>query len=82
MVNNITYRDILDEGLLEFCQNNLTDKARIYVGVTLDTDGIWKVVKENYSYLVRLYFEAGAVSAGQFDGKLDFEQLPQTDILM
>ena len=82
MNNNITYRDIMDEGLLGFCQNNLTDRARIYVGVIQDIDGIWKVVKENYSYLIRLYFEAGAVSAGQFDGQLDFDELPKTDILM
>jgi len=71
--HNITYRDIDEERLVNFCENNLTDNARLVIGVFRDTDGVWKVDDNNYAYLVKCYFEAQIVSKGKLNGKVDFK---------
>lgn len=81
MPNTITYRDIDEERLVDFCENNLTDNARLVIGVFIDTDGVWKVDDTNYAYLVKCYFEAQIISKGKLDGKVDFQMPPQTDIV-
>ena len=73
MDHNITYRDIDEERLVSFCENNLTDNACLVIGVFRDTDGVWKVDNTNYAYLVKCYFEAQIVSKGKLNGKVDFE---------
>lgn len=78
---DITYRDIEENRLISFCENNLTDNARLIIGVFRDTDGVWKVDSNNYAYLVKCYFEAQIVSKGKLNGKVDFQMKPQTDIL-
>lgn len=84
MEANITYRDITDEGLISFCHNNLTDGAKYILGVFQDVDGVTKVNKEHYVMLIQLYFEVGAISEGEFDGKIHIESHfdDKTDILM
>ena len=77
----ITYRDIDEDRLVDFCENNLTDNARLVIGVFRDTDGVWKVDDDNYAYLVKCYFEAQIVSKGKLNGKVDFQTKPQTDII-
>ena len=83
MDNEIIYRDIEDDGLISFCQKNLTHRAKVFLGVIEDTDGTTKVSKENYPYLVQMYLEVGAVSSGEFNGMLDIEtEIPQSNVLM
>ena len=79
--NSISYRDIEDQSLIDFCENNLTDNARLVIGVFRDTDGVWKVDGVNYAYLVKCFFEAQIVSKGKLNGKVDFIMKPQTDIV-
>jgi hypothetical protein len=79
--NSITYRDIDEADLIKFCENNLTDNARLVIGVFLDTDGVWKVDGSNYAYLVKCFFEAQMISKGKLNGKVDFIMKPQTDIV-
>lgn len=81
MDHTITYRDIDEDRLVGFCENNLTDNARSVIGVFRDTDGVWKVDITNYAYLVKCYFEAQIVSKGKLNGKVDFKMRPQTDII-
>lgn len=80
-MNTITYRDIDEDRLVNFCEDNLTDNARLVIGVFRDTDGVWKVDATNYAYLVKCYFEAQIVSRGKLNGKVDFEMGPQTDTI-
>jgi len=83
MHNEIIYRDIEDDKLISFCKNNLTHRAKVFLGVIEDTDGTTKVAKENYPYLIQMYLEVGAVSSGEFNGKLDIEtEIPQSNVLM
>jgi hypothetical protein len=83
MDNEIIYRDIEDDGLISFCQKNLTHRAKEFLGVIEDTDGTTKVAKENYPYLVQMYLEVGAVSSGDFNGMLDIEsEIPKSNMLM
>ena len=81
MDHNITYRDINEESLVSFCENNLTDNACLVIGVFRDTDGIWKVDDANYAYLVKCYFEAQIVSKGKLNGKVDFKINTRTDTI-
>jgi len=81
--STITYRDITDDGLISFCQKNLTHRAKEFLGVIEDTDGTTKVSKENYPYLIQMYLEVGAASSGEFNGMLDIEaEIPKSDMLM
>ena len=82
MIDDIIYRDVNDNSLVKFCENNLTDNARIVIGVFQDTDGVWKVDSSNYAYLVKCYFEAQIVTKGQMNGKLDFIMRPSTNSIM
>lgn len=79
MHNDITYRDIEEDRLIRFCENNLTDNARLIIGVFQDVDGVWKVESCNYAYLVKCFFEAQIVTKGLLNGKVDFILRPQTD---
>ena len=81
MPNDITYRDIEDDALISFCENNLTDNACLVIGVFLDTDGVWKVESANYAYLVKCFFEAQILTKGQLNGKVDFIIKPSTDMM-
>jgi len=81
MDDTITYRDVDEDSLVNFCENNLTDNARLVIGVFKDTDGVWKVDSSNYAYLVKCFFEAQIISKGKLNGRVDFQMAPQTDIV-
>ena len=82
MIENIVYRDIDDKSLISFCLNNLTNRAKFVLGIFVDTDGVVKIEKERYPELVAFYLEAGAVSNGKFNLKLDFELPLETNRVM
>ncbi len=81
MPNDIEYRDIDEDSLINFCENNLTDNACLVIGVFQDTDGTWKVESANYAYLVKCYFEAQILTQGRLNGKVDFIMKPSTDTM-
>jgi len=70
---SIDYRTLDDKRLIGFCETNLTENAKMVLGVFQDVDGTWKIENSNYAYLVRCFFEAQILTKGALDGQLDFE---------